>query len=119
MYRGILDELLATTSGAFAAIFLDWEGETVQLVCDRDISDHDLRIIGAYQALFFDRLRQACKKTKIGPPLRFMIEFDTLLILSSDLKDGYHVVMLLDADANEVSAWRQLDLYRAKLLSEL
>jgi hypothetical protein len=119
VYRGILDELLATTSGAFAAIFLDWEGETVQLVCDRDISDHDLRIIGAYQALFFDRLRQACKKTKIGPPLRFMIEFDTLLILSTDLKDGYHIVMLLDADADEVSAWRQIDLSRGKLIKEL
>lgn len=119
MYRGILDELLATTSGAFAAIFLDFEGETVQLVCDRDLSDHDLRIIGAYQALFFDRLRQACKKTKIGPPLKFMIEFDELLILSGDLKDGYHIVMLLDADANEVSAWRQLDLCRGKLIAEM
>jgi hypothetical protein len=119
LYRGILDGLLATTSGAFAAIFLDWEGETIQLVCDRDISDHDLRIVGAYQALFFDRLRQACKKTKIGPPLRFMLEFDTLLVLSTDLKDGYHIVMLLDADADEVSAWRQIDLSREKLLAEL
>lgn len=119
MYRGILDELLATTSGAFAAIFLDFEGETVQLVCDRDLSDHDLRIIGAYQGVFFDRLRKACKKTKIGPPLKFMIEFDELLILSSDLKDGYHIVMLLDADANEVSAWRQLDICRGKLIAEI
>ena len=119
MYRGILDGLLATTSGAFAAIFLDWEGETVQLVCDRDISDHDLRIVGAYQALFFDRLRQACKKTKIGPPLRFMLEVDTLRVLSTDLKDGYPLVMLLDPDADEASAWRQIDLSRDKLLAEL
>jgi predicted regulator of Ras-like GTPase activity (Roadblock/LC7/MglB family) len=119
VYRGILDELLATTSGAFAAIFLDFEGETVQLVCDRDLSDHDLRIVGAYQALFWERLRRASKKTKIGSPLRFMIEFESLLILCSDLKDGYHVVMLLDSDADEVSAWRQIDLSREKLLSEL
>ena len=48
MFRMILNELLATTPGALAALFLDYEGETVDLVCDRDLSDHDLRIIGAY-----------------------------------------------------------------------
>ena len=30
----ILHELIATTKGALAALFLDWEGETVELVCE-------------------------------------------------------------------------------------
>ena len=119
MFRGFLDELLATTSGAFASMFLDWEGETVQLVCDRDISDHDLRIIGAYQGVFFDRLRNHCRKTKIGPPLRFLLEFKEVLILNIDVKDKYYIVMLLDADANEEAAWEQLESTRTKLLTEL
>jgi len=114
-----MDELLATTSGAFAAIFLDYEGETVQLVCDRDISDHDLRIIGAYQGVFFDRLRKLCTKAKIGHPHRFKLEFSTLIILSHDLKDGYYLVMLLDHSANEPSAWRQLELTCEKLKAEM
>ena len=62
----ILHELVATTSGAFAAIFLDFEGETVELVCDRDFSDHDLRIIGAYQGIFLNRLREMCVRLAIG-----------------------------------------------------
>jgi hypothetical protein len=119
MFRGILDELLATTSGAFAAIFLDWDGETVQLVCDRDISDHDLRIIGAYQGIFMGRLRELCTKTNIGPPQRFKIEFHGLMTLSSDLKDGYSIVLLLDSRANEGFAWHQLDVCRAKLIAEM
>ena len=59
VYRAILHELLATTSGAFAAIFLDYEGETVELVCDRDISDHDLRIIGATVTTAFNATNAA------------------------------------------------------------
>lgn len=119
VFRGILEELLATTSDAFAAIFLDFEGETVQLVCDRDISDHDLRVIGAYQGVFLERLRALCKKTKIGPPRKFKIEFDGLMILSSDLKDGYYLTVLLDGHANESYAWHQLDLCCVKLMAEM
>ncbi|HEY8713626.1 MAG TPA: hypothetical protein VIM68_12200 [Thermoanaerobaculia bacterium] len=119
MYRGILDELLATTSGAFAAIFLDWEGETVQLVCDRDISDHDLRIIGAYQGIFMSRLRDLCTKTDIGPPQRFKIEFQSLMMLICDVRDGYSIVLLLDSRANEGFAWHQMDVGRRKLMAEM
>ena len=119
MFRSILDELLATTSGAFAAIFLDFEGETVQLVCDRDISDHDLRIIGAYQGIFLNQLRALCTKANIGTPHRYKIEFKETMVLSSDLKDGYYLVLLLDVRANEGMAWHQLDACREKILVEM
>lgn len=119
IFRAILDELLATTSGAFAAIFLDFEGETVQLVCDRDLSDHDLRIIGAYQGIFLSRLREMCAKTGIGTPHRFKIDFDATTVLACDLKDGYFVVLLLDGKANEGFAWHQLDLCKEKLMREM
>ena len=118
-FRTILDELLATTSGAFAAIFLDYEGETVQLVCDRDLSDHDLRIVGAYQGIFLDRLRTLCLKAHLGTPHRFKIDFDTTTVLASDLKDGYYVVLLLDGKANEGFAWHQLDMCKEKLIAEM
>ena len=119
MFRMILDELLATTSDAFAAIFLDYEGETVQLVCDRDISDHDLRIVGAYQGIFLGQLRELCAKTKIGTPHRFKIEFKDTMFLSCDLKDGYYLVLLLDSRANEGAAWRQLDVCKQKIIAEM
>lgn len=119
-FRYILHELLATTAGAVAVIFLDFEGETVDLVCDHDLSDHDLRVIGAYQGLFRNRIRELCEKTKIGTPLRFKFEFsDRTSVLSFDVKDGYYLVMLLDARADEGAAWRKMELCQQKVLAEM
>ena len=115
----ILHELVATTGGAFAAIFLDFEGETVELVCDRDLSDHDLRIVGAYQGIFLNRLREMCDRLAIGTPHRFKLEFRHTMFLSCDLKDGYYVVLLGDHRVNEGSAWQKLEECRQKLLQEM
>lgn len=119
MFRYILNELLATTNGALAALFLDWEGETVELVCDRDLSDHDLRIIGAYQGIFLSQLRTLCDKVAAGAPQRFKIDFPDTKILSSDVKDGYYVVLLVDRTANEGLAWHRLESCRGKLIAEM
>ena len=119
MFRQILDQLLVTTGGALAAIFLDWEGETVELVCDRDLSDHELRILGAYQGVFFDRLRQMCTHVGAGEPKRFKIEFARKSVLSYDIKDGYYVVLLVDSSFNEGLAWRRLEQCRERLLAEM
>ena len=115
----ILHELLATTGGAMAAIFLDWEGETVELVCDRDLNDHDLRIVGAYQGIYLMRLREMCDRIDAGQPLRFKIEFQDAKLLSYDVKDGYYAVLLLEGRANEGLAWRNLTACREKLLAEM
>ncbi len=119
MFRNILDELLVTTHGAVAALFLDYEGETVALVCDRDLSDHALRILGAYQNVFFTRLRELCAQVDAGEPLRYKIQFDSMGVLSYDIRDGYYVVLLVDGTANEGLAWRRLERCREQLLAEM
>src|SRR6187431_2348563 len=119
MFRMILNELLATTPGALAALFLDYEGETVDLVCDRDLSDHDLRIIGAYQRIFFTRLDGIARRFDGGAPSRMKLEFAALTILSWDLRDGYCVVLITDMTSNEGLAWRSLDRCRNRLLTEM
>ena len=119
VFQLILHEMLATTTGAFAAIFLDWEGETVDLVCDRDLSDHDLRVVGAYQAVLLSRLRGMCDKLALGTPHRYTVDFGTTMVMASDLKDGYYVVLLLDRKANEGMAWHKLEMCREKLLREM
>ena len=119
MFRLILHEMLATTRGALAALFLDYEGETVELVCDRDLNDHDLRILGAYQGIFLDRLRALCSHANAGDPLRFKIEFAQTSVLSFDVKDGYYVVLLVDGSANEGVAWRKLERCRERLIAEM
>lgn len=119
MFRQILDELLVTTPGALAALFMDYEGETVALVCDRDLSDHALRILGAYQGIFLDRLRTLCTNADAGEPRRFKIEFDAMSVMSYDVKDGYYVVLLVDAKSNDGVAWRRIENCRARLIAEM
>lgn len=119
MFQLILNELLATTRGALAALFVDYEGETVGIVCDRDLDDHALRILGAYQVIFMDKLRTLCANAGAGQPLRFKIEFAETLVLSCDVKDGYYVVLFADATANEGTAWRKLDRCRERLIAEM
>jgi hypothetical protein len=119
VFRLILHEMLATTGGALAALFLDYEGETVELVCDRDLNDHDLRILGAYQGIFLTRLRTLCSHAGAGEPQRFKIEFDQISVLSFDVRDGYYVVLLVDGSANEGLAWRKLERCRERLIAEM
>jgi predicted regulator of Ras-like GTPase activity (Roadblock/LC7/MglB family) len=119
VFRLILDELLVTTPGALAAIFLDWEGETVSLACDRDLSDHSLRILGAYQGIFLTQLRAICAHTGAGEPRRFKIEFAGSSVLNYSVNESYYLVMLVDHDSNEGIAWRRLEKCRQKLLSEM
>lgn len=119
MFRLILDELLVKTHGALAALFLDFEGETVELVCDRDLSDHELRILGAYQGIFLTRLRSMCAEVGAGEPQRFKLEFDEVAVLSYDVKDGYYIVLLVDGTFIEGTAWRRLEHCRDRLLAEM
>ena len=119
MFRLILDELLVTTHGALAALFPDWEGETVELVCDRDLSDHELRILGAYQSIFLTRLRTMCSQIDAGAPQRFKIEFEEMAVMSYDVKDGYFIVLLLDGSFNEGVAWRRMEKCRERLIAEM
>lgn len=120
-FRGILHELVRSTHGALGAIFVDWEGETVELVTERplDADDHDLRVIGAYQGIFLTRLREMAEKLPIGTPQRFKIEFEKTMILSCDLKDGYFLVMVVDHEATEGIAWHQLMVCRERLIAEM
>jgi hypothetical protein len=119
VFRLILDELLVTTHGALAAIFLDYEGETVELVCDRDLSDHGLRILGAYQGIFLTRLRELCTNAGAGEPRRFKLQFAETAVMSYDVRDGYYIVLLVDSSFNEGVAWRRLERCREKLLAEM
>lgn len=119
MFRMILHELIATTRGALAALFLDWEGETVDLVCEHDLDDHDLRILGAYQGIFLTRLRELCAGVGAGNPHRFKVEFERNAVLISDVKDGYYLVLFVGASFNEGFAWHSLERCREKLIAEM
>jgi predicted regulator of Ras-like GTPase activity (Roadblock/LC7/MglB family) len=121
MFRNILQSLVASTPGAIGALFLDWEGEAVEVVGDRplDADEHGLKITGAYQGIFLTQLRDVCSRVDAGQPHRFKIDFETTHVYSCDLKDGYYLVLVVDTTANEAVAWRALDGCRERLLREI
>lgn len=118
-FRGILQELVSSVDSSIAALFLDFEGETVEMLSAHDLSPHDLKIVGAYQGIFLSQLRALCARLDAGEPHRFKIEFAQTKILSVDLTDGYYVVLLAEQAANEGLAWHRLDHCRERLLAEL
>jgi predicted regulator of Ras-like GTPase activity (Roadblock/LC7/MglB family) len=117
----ILQQLVRRTHGALGALFVDYEGETVEVVTDRplDADVHDLRVIGAYQGIFLTRLREVADKLPIGHPKSFKIEFERTVILSCDVKDGYYLVLVIDHEAVEGVAWHRLAECRSALLAEM
>ena len=120
-YRKILLDLLRTTHGSLGAIFLDSEGESVEVITERpfDADVHDLRVIGAYQGIFLSQLKRHCQTLAAGTPRRFKVEFEKMNVLCSDLKDGYYLVLVVDGSTNEGSAWRQLEKCRTRIVEEL
>ncbi len=118
-FHGILAQLLSSTDGSIAAIFLDWEGETVALITARDLEQDELKALGAYQVIFLTHLRKLCGDLGVGAPQRFKIEFTRKKVLSCDVKDGYYLVMLAGSETNEGEAWHHLDHCRTDLLQEM
>ncbi|MFZ2492598.1 MAG: hypothetical protein WA208_14055 [Thermoanaerobaculia bacterium] len=118
-FQRILKQLVTSVDRSIAALFLDYEGETVELVRAHDLLPDDLKIIGAYQGIFLSQLRTLCSHLEAGAPHRVKFEFARVKILSSDLKDGYYVVLLMEHDGNEGLAWHRLDHCRVQLLEEM
>lgn len=84
-----------------------------------DADDHDLRVIGAYQGIFRTQLRKLCETMDAGQPQRLKMEFEKTKVLTCDLKDGYYLVLVLEATTNEGVAWRELESCRHRLLAEI
>jgi predicted regulator of Ras-like GTPase activity (Roadblock/LC7/MglB family) len=120
-FRRILQDLVTATHGALGAIFLDQEGETVEVLTERpfEADDNDLKVVGAYSGIFLTQLRNVCHEMGTGKLDRFKLEFATTTVFSCDLKDGYYVVLLTDGTTNEGVAWQRLCECRERLLGEM
>ena len=120
-FRDILLDLLQATPGAIGAVFLDSEGESVEVVSARpfDTDDHELRVIGAYAGIFLSHLRRIAEATDSGNARRFKIDFAASRIFCCALRDGYYIAAIVDAGAVEGVVWNQLERCREVLLAEM
>ncbi len=120
-FQDILRQLLQSTPGAIGAVFLDQEGEAVELRAENvfDIGPEGLRAIGAYEGIFLSDLTRACERISAGTPQRLTIDFEHAKVLSCALKDGYYLVLVISGDASEGIAWQRLRACRERLRAEI
>jgi predicted regulator of Ras-like GTPase activity (Roadblock/LC7/MglB family) len=120
-FREILLEMLESTGGAIGAAFLDSEGDSVEVVSARpfDTDDHALRVIGAYAGIFLSSLRRVTESTDGGTVRRYKLDFAACAIFCWSLRDGYYLVVAVDAGAVEGVVWQRLSQCRELLLGEM
>jgi hypothetical protein len=118
MFQQTLSRMLFAVDGSVAAMFLDHEGEAVEVVGDLGLSDN-LKIIGAYHGIHLNQLRHLTRDLELGTPERFKVDLGRYRVLTSVLDDGYYLVVVLDRHANEGTAWHELSSCRQALLAEL
>jgi hypothetical protein len=86
-----LGELLASP-GALAAAFLDPQGETVAHAGNPDA----LLLLGAYQSVWLAEMARASRRAGLGELAELSLDFGSRRIVSTEVKDGYFLLVLLE-----------------------
>ena len=97
MIKSILDDLVASVSGARGAIFLDGEGETIAQAGDDAI---DLRLIGAWKEIQLDKIKDISKRLSLGEVYAVLFSLDQGNELVIPVADDYCLLLFLSAYAN-------------------
>lgn len=92
-YQYILANLLAEAEEAVGVVFVDDEGETVD-VAVRGASQVDLRVTGAYLGIYMKRVVSLADETELGQPRLLYVQRHGLTILASALSGGYALAVV-------------------------
>lgn len=117
-FADILRDLVINTEGAVAAIFMDREGEAVQIIGEDFLRD-ELKVIGAYQGIFLSEIQRISGALNLGSAERFKIDWEGSTMLNRMLPDGYYLVMVLCTGSNEARAWQELERCGERLRTEI
>lgn len=94
-FQYLLTNLLVDVPGAQGAIFLDPEGEMVELVT-RKVTPYDLKLEGAYHGLFLRKAVRLARVSGSGVLERLTIAGSNLRVMSRALRSGYFLVLVMD-----------------------
>lgn len=97
-FHYLLTNLLVDIPGARGAIFMDPEGEAIEHV-SRDGGLFELKLEGAYHGIFLRRAAQLANLVGAGELERLVLSGAGLQVVTTALKDGYYLVVVLDAGA--------------------
>jgi predicted regulator of Ras-like GTPase activity (Roadblock/LC7/MglB family) len=93
MFQYVLANLLANNDQALGALFLDDNGETVDLAC-AGYTPYQMRVVGAYLGIYLRQLEKVLTNNDLGTPRLIHIEKDAVHIYAMPLPDGYYLVLV-------------------------
>jgi predicted regulator of Ras-like GTPase activity (Roadblock/LC7/MglB family) len=93
MFEFVLANLLANNDDALGALFLDDNGETVDLAC-AGYTPYQMRVVGAYLGIYLRQIEKILTANELGVPQLVHIEKRDVHIYAMPLPDGYYLVLV-------------------------
>ena len=93
-FRNILRDLVETVPGARGAVFVDPEGEYVELYCIGEADE--MKLAGAHQGIVLNTFSSASGELGMGNPRTLYVRNDGIDLFAHTLKDGYFVLLTTD-----------------------
>ncbi|HJX27167.1 MAG TPA: hypothetical protein VJ885_04590 [Thermoanaerobaculia bacterium] len=93
MFQYVLANLLANNNDALGALFLDDNGETVDLAC-AGYTPYQMRVVGAYVGIYLRQFERVLVSNNLGATQLIHIEKRDIHIYTMPLPDGYYLVLV-------------------------
>jgi predicted regulator of Ras-like GTPase activity (Roadblock/LC7/MglB family) len=93
-FRRILKDLVTTLPGAWGAVFVDWEGESVELFATSD--EYEVKLAGAEVGLLLSRLVASGKAASLGLTVSAMVIANETAFFLHTLDEQYFVLLAAD-----------------------
>jgi hypothetical protein len=121
VYQYVLANLLARNDEALGVLFLDDNGETIDLACSAAYDPAEMRVVGAYLGIYLRGLQRFLRVNELGEVRLIHIEKERAHIYIVPLPDGYHLALVqrhpaLVARARE-SLYEAVDQLRRELFA--
>lgn len=117
VFEEILREVVKAVPGAKGAIFIDWEGEAVDVYST--IGNTNIRLMGAHWGIVYHHARAALKKIGQGGPQELVMNFSQLQVIIRRVTDDYVVIFTLRPGCHLGRALGVLDWAEEKLRAEM
>jgi predicted regulator of Ras-like GTPase activity (Roadblock/LC7/MglB family) len=108
--NGLLD-----APGAVAAAFLDPQGETVAQAGNTEA----VQLLGAYLSVWLGEMARASRRSGLGELAELDLHFRSRRIVSSEVKDGYFVLILLEPNGLVAPVRARLEAARRVFAQEI
>jgi predicted regulator of Ras-like GTPase activity (Roadblock/LC7/MglB family) len=90
-FRRVLRGLVGEVPGAWGAIFVDWEGEAVELFATND--EYEVKLAGAHTGLLLTRLVSSGKDASLGRTTSFHLRTEDAAYFLHTLDEEYFVLL--------------------------